>query len=250
MSFLGKFRPISYLGNPSAPAVRPSYGRDLRVPPVPLHAPSGAPARAGEETTGRFSNGLKEFLWQLEGIGRGSLLDLGAVSQATLTYFIEHNFKVYTDDLMAAWGAFLEQDSQRIALLPPDAERPDLSPAARAGRFLTSNLRYPADSFDAVLLWDLLDYMDRDAAKQFLPRIVPMVREGGAVLAIFHTRPPAEFNRYRVVDAHTLQLVPSPALVQPQHVYQNREIQELFEKFRTSKTFVGRDQLREGVFVK
>ena len=50
--------------------------------------------------------------------------------------------------------------------------------------------------------------------------------------------------------AHTLQLVPSPTLVQPQHVYQNREIQELFEKFRTSNTFVGRDQLREGVFVK
>jgi hypothetical protein len=47
-----------------------------------------------------------------------------------------------------------------------------------------------------------------------------------------------------------LQLVPSPTLVQPKHVYQNREIQELFEKFRTSKTFVGRDQLREGVFVK
>ena len=135
MSFLGKFRPISYSGNPSAPATRPSYGPNHRFPPVPLHAPAGGSARPGEETTGRFSNGLKEFLWHLEGIGRGSLLDLGAVSQATLTYFIEHNFKVYTEDLMAGWGAFLEQDSQRIALLPPDAERPDLSPAARAGLF-------------------------------------------------------------------------------------------------------------------
>jgi len=250
MSFLGKFRPISYSGNPSTPAVRPSYGPNHRFPPVPLHAPAGGSAQSGEETTGRFSNGLKEFLWQLEGIGRGNLLDLGAVSQATLTYFIEHNFKVYTEDLMAGWGAFLEQDSQRIALLPPDAERPDLSPAARADRFLASNLHYPADSFDAVLLWDLLDYMDREAAKQFLPRIVSLVREGGAVLAIFHTRPPEQFNRYRVVDAHSLQLVPAATLVRPQHIYQNREIQELFGKFRTSKTFVGRDQLREGVFVK
>jgi hypothetical protein len=250
MSFLGKFRPVSYLGNATTPAARPAYGRDLRVPPVPLHAPAGEPARAGVETSGRFSNGLKEFLWRLEGIGRGSLLDLGAVSQATLTYFIEHNFKVYTEDLMAAWGAFLEQDSKRIASLPPNADRPDTSPAARADRFLAANLRYPSDSFDAVLLWDLLDYMDREAAKQFLPRITSMVREGGAVLAIFHTRPPEQFHRYRVLDAHTLELVPAPTLVQPRHVYQNREIQELFEKFRTSKTFVGRDQLREGVFVK
>jgi hypothetical protein len=77
-----------------------------------------------------------------------------------------------------------------------------------------------------------------------------MIREGGAVLAIFHTRPPDQFHRYRVLDGHNLELVPAPNLVQPRHVYQNREIQELFEKFRTSKTFVGRDQLREGVFVK
>jgi hypothetical protein len=249
MSFIGKFRPINYSGTSTATAVRPTYGRDVRVPAAPLHAPNGKPA-ADEENCARFSNGLKEFLWQIEDIGRGSLLDLGAVSQATVTYFIERNFKVYTEDLMAAWGAFLELDSKRASSLAAGAEQPDTSPAARADRFLTSNLRYPADSFDAVLLWDALDYMDRETAQRFLPRIVSMVRDGGAVLAIFHTRPPEQFQRYRVLDAHKLQLVPAPTLVQPRHVYQNREIQELFEKFRTSKTFVSRDQLREGVFVK
>jgi hypothetical protein len=250
MSFISKLRTVNSPANTSTSAVRPAYGRDLRVPPVPLHAPGGSPARAGEESSGRFSNGLKEFLWQIEDIGRGSLLDLGAVSQATVTYFIERNFKVYTEDLLAAWGAFLEHDSGRAQSLPAGSEQPDTSPATRADRFLAFNLRYPADSFDAVLLWDVLDYMDREAARQFLPRITSLTRDGGAVLAIFHTRPPAQFQRYRVLDAHNLELVPVPTLVQPRHVYQNREIQELFEKFRTSKTFVGRDQLREGVFVK
>ena len=250
MSFMSKLRTVNSLGNPSTSAVRPAYGRDLRVPPVPLHAPGGRPGRAGEEPSGRFSNGLKEFLWQIEDIGRGSLLDLGAVAQATVTYFIERNFKVYTEDLLAAWGAFLEHDSERGVSPPSGAAQPDTSPALRADRFLASNLRYPADSFDAVLLWDVLDYMDREAAQRFLPRITSLVRDGGAVLAIFHTRPPEQFQRYRVLDAHNLELVSVPTLVQPRHVYQNREIQELFEKFRTSKTFVGRDQLREGVFVK
>lgn len=250
MSFITKLRAVNYLGSVTPPAVRPAYGRDVRVPPVPLHAPANRATRAGEEISGRFSNGLKEFLWQIEDIGRGSLLDLGAVSQATVTYFIERNFKVYTEDLLAAWGAFLEQASERAATVAAGAERPDPSPSARAERFLTSNLRYPVDSFDAVLLWDLLDYMDKEAAKQFLHRITSLVRDGGAVLAIFHTRPPEQFQRYRVLDAHNLELVSAPTLVPPRHVYQNREIQELFEKFRTSKTFVGRDQLREGVFVK
>jgi hypothetical protein len=92
--------------------------------------------------------------------------------------------------------------------------------------------------------------MDKEAVQRFLPRISSLIREGGAVLAIFHTRPPEQFQRYRVLDKHNLELVPARALVQSQHLYQNREIQELFERFRTSKTFVGRDQLREGVFVK
>jgi hypothetical protein len=256
MSFISKLRAVSSVAstgsatNTTASAVRPAYARNLRVPPVPLHAPTGTPSRPAEQSCGRFSNGLKEFLWQIEDIGRGSLLDLGAVSQATVTYFIERNFKVYTEDLLAAWGAFLEQDSARAQSLPAGAEQPDTSPAAQASRFLASNLRYPVDSFDAILLWDVLDYLDRDAAKEFLPRITSLMRDGGAVLAIFHTRPPEQFQRYRVLDAHNLELVPVPALVRPRHVYQNREIQELFEKFRTSKTFVSRDQLREGVFVK
>jgi len=256
MSFISKLRAVSSVAsagsatNTTASVARPAYARNLRVPPVPLHAPTGTPARPAEESCGRFSNGLKEFLWQIEDIGRGSLLDLGAVSQATVTYFIERNFKVYTEDLLAAWGAFLEQDSARAQSLPADAERPDTSPAAQASRFLASNLRYPVDSFDAILLWDVLDYMDREAAQQFLPRITSLMRDGGAVLAIFHTRPPEQFQRYRVLDAHNLELVSVPTLVRPRHVYQNREIQELFEKFRTSKTFVSRDQLREGVFVK
>jgi len=250
MRFISKLRAVNHPANTSTPPVRPGYGSRLTAAPVPLHAPATKAGRAGEETSGRFSNGLKEFLWQIGDIGRGSLLDLGAVSQATVTYFIEHNFKVYTEDLLAAWGAFLQQDSQRAASLAAGLEQPDTSPVARADRFLASNLRYPADSFDAVLLWDLLDYMDREAAQRFLLRITSLVREAGAVLAIFHTRPPEQFHRYRVLDAHNLELVTMPNLVPPRHIYQNSEIQRLFEKFRTSKTFVGRDQLREGVFVK
>jgi hypothetical protein len=33
-------------------------------------------------------------------------------------------------------------------------------------------------------------------------------------------------------------------------VFQNREILDIFSEFRTSKTFVGRDQVREALFLK
>ena len=207
--------------------------------------PSASP---GQRLT-RPSNGLKEFLWQLEGIGQGTLADFGAVSQATVMYFIEHRFKVYTEDLLAGWGAFLEREAAQASTVAPE-NRPDSSPRARAERFLASNLRYTPDSFDAVLLWDVLDYMDREVARLFLTRVLSLMREGGVLLGVFHTKAPEQFYRYRVLDAQNLELVPAAALVPHNHIYQNREIQDLFERFRSSKMFVSRDQVREGVFIK
>lgn len=245
MSMLNKFRPLP--ARDHAPRLVP--GQDPRPPFTPLHAPASSPA-SGSERTGRFSNGLKEFLWQLDDIGRGNLLDLGAVSQATVSYFIDRGFKVYTEDILGAWRNFVREEESQAGMFASGGEPLDFSPKARAERFLSANLRHEPNTFDAVLLWDLLDYVDRDTAPLYIARISAMVREAGAVLAVFHTRMPEQFHRYRVLDAHTLELAPTLQLVQPRHIYQNREIQDLFERFRTQKTYVSRDQLRENVFVK
>jgi hypothetical protein len=242
MSLLSKFRP----------APLPQTSRGARGPGAmtPLHAPVVGPASSKAPQTGRFSNGLKEFLWQLEDIGRGNLLDLGQVSQNTLNFFIERNFKVYTEDILVAWRDFARAEQERVRQLPAGAGAAENSPGARAARFLESNLNHPKDSFDAVLLWDVLDYLDRDTVTRLMERLSTLVREGGAILAIFHTRMPEQFYRYRVLDALNLDLVQGSTIVPPQHIYQNREIQDLFLRFRTSKTFVARDQLREIVFAK
>ena len=42
----------------------------------------------------------------------------------------------------------------------------------------------------------------------------------------------------------------APTLAVHARVFQNREILDSFGQFRTSKTFVGRDQIREGLFLK
>jgi hypothetical protein len=245
MSLLNKFRG-GQVREPSPEAIR-----GLRAGAVaPLHAPPSSPGPGPQSRPGRFSNGLKEFLWQLEDIGRGHLLDLGQVSQATLNFFIERGFKVYTEDVLSSWREFLRGEEELARLLPVGAQAPDASHDARADRFLASNLNHEPDSFDAVLLWDVLDYLDRETVARLMARLSTVVRDGGVILAIFHTRTPEQFHRYRVLDALNLDLVSAPAIIQPQHIYQNREIQDLFGRFRASKTFVGRDHLRETVFVK
>ncbi len=225
-------------------------GSPGRVGRGPAATPAERPGPAFAPRGGRLSTALKDFLWHLDGIQHGNLLDLGPVWQTTVSFFIERNFKVYTEDLLLAWQDFFRAERDRLRALPPDEEAPEISTAVRAEDFLRENLKYPDESFDAVLIWDLLDYLDSDLVPRLVARVTELLREGGVILAVFHSRKPETFYRYRVLDAQNIELIPTPALFAPQHIYQNREILNLFGRFRTSKTFVGRDQLREGLFIK
>jgi len=213
-----------------------------------VSAMPAAPAAAPHAS--RLSNGLKEFLWQLDGIGHGHLLDLGPARQTTITFFIERGFKVYTDDFLTTLKIYLDAEEKRKQESAPDANSFEMTPAARAQKFLATTLQYPPATFDAVLMWDILDYLDNDLMTQLAARITSLVRDGGVVFAIFHARKPETFHRYRVLDAENLELIPTPCPFVPQRVFQNREISNLFSRYRSSKTFVGRDQIREGLFVK
>jgi hypothetical protein len=219
-------------------------------PVMPANGARNAMGSGEFLVTSRISNGLKEFLWQLQGIGRGTLLDVGPVWQSTVRFFVERGYKLYTEDVLVSWREFLRAEEEAMRLRPAGSVAPAEAAGARAERFLQDNLNQPANSIDAILLWDLLDYLDGDSLPVFLARISNLLRDGGAILAMFNTRLPEKLHRYRVVDEQNLELLPAPFLVPPQHIYQNREIQLLFERFRASKSFVGRDQFREGVFVK
>ena len=229
---------------------------------LPLHSNSrsrtaGAPisavgpTRAPEphEST-RVSNGLKEFLWNLDGLGKGTLLDLGPAWQTTLNFFIERGFRVSSEDILRGWKAFLTEEETRLREDAGACETLDMTPSGRATRFLAGNLQYPRATFDAVLLWDLLDYLEPTLVKQMVASLAELLRPGGVILAMFHSKKPEGFQRYRVADSNTLQVISSAVICPAQKVYQNREIQHLFARFRTTKSFVGRDQLRETLFIK
>jgi hypothetical protein len=242
MSILNKFR-VTY---DRQGAARTTSGKSGAAVSSPAHAPGPAFAPRG----GRSSNGLKEFLWHLDDIEHGHLLDLGPVWQTTVSFFIERGLKVYTEDLLTAWKDFLRAEEERLRSLPPGEDPGDMTPSRRAERFLENSLRYPAETFDAVLAWDLLDYLEAELVNRVVGRLTDLVREGGIVLAVFHSRKPEAFQRYRVLDSQNLEVLPAPALFPVQRIYQNREIQNLFSRFHSSKTFVGRDQLREGLFIR
>jgi Methyltransferase domain len=251
MSFLHKLGiGIGFNGGASRELLRGgSQNLRTRVPGVPTPAVALARTAEASEST-RFSNGLKEFLWNLDGLGRGTLLDLGPAWQTTLNFFIERGFRVSSEDLLRGWKTFLTEEETRLRDNPKACESLDMTPLGRAGRFLTENMQYPKSSFDAVLLWDLLDYLEPPLVKQIVGQVTEVLRPGGVVFAMFHSKKPEGFQRYRVSDSNTLQVVSAAVICPAQKVYQNREIHDLFGRYRTVKSFVGRDQLRETLFIK
>ena len=248
MSFLHKLG-IGTSAATSREVSRPmtQVGRMRNLVAAPAIGSPRAPEGPG---AARLSNGLKELLWNLDGLGRGTLLDLGPAWQTTLSFFIERGFRVSSEDILREWKEFLGEEEARLQGGAVASETLDMTPAGRATRFLADNLQYPRASFDAVLIWDLIDYLEPALARQMIVNLTEWLRPGGVVFALFHSKKPEGFQRYRVVDSTTLQIISAPALCPAQKVYQNREIQDLFMRFRTHKSFVSRDQLRENLFIK
>ena len=211
---------------------------------------AGSPRAPEAPEATRVSNGLKEFLWNLDGLGHGTLLDLGPAWQTTLTFFIERGFRVSSEDLLRGWSDFCAEEEIRTKDAKTVEEFAERAPEARAKRFLKDNLNYPLSSFDALLMWDVLDYMEPILAKLVVTHLTELLRPGGVVFAMFHSKKPEGFQRYRVADTNTLQVLSTKPICTAQKAYQNREIQDLFGRYRTMKSFVARDQLRETLFLK
>jgi len=106
---------------------------------------------------------------ELDGLGRGTMLDLGPAWQTTLSFFIERGFRVTSDDLLRSWKEFMIEEEARLKNAVEGSDSVDVTPAGRATRFIEENLRYKEGAFDAVLLWDILDYLEPAVASRRWP---------------------------------------------------------------------------------
>lgn len=210
---------------------------------APLHATSAAGAAVAQLNVPgvlRHSNGLREFLNGWDKAQGRRVLDLGCTSSFNLCFFTDRDHSVYSDDLLH------ECDQPRYL------EASDGGPVFNANRWLAENLQFSSERFDAVLLWDLVDYIPEPLVKPLVERLTGILRPGGTVLAYFHTRDAgaeAPFFRYHIHDAETLELRPGAAH-RLLRVFNNRHVENLFHGYRSIKFFLARDNLREVLAVK
>jgi SAM-dependent methyltransferase len=204
---------------------------------------AGAPAAAGRATirSQRSSSGLKEFSKHIGPEEPRVILDLGPTSPTNLMRLTGMGHKVYNEDLLTA------SIDPRYLVKREDGKL-DLSPQ----NFFAESLVFDEASLDAVLAWDLPDYLPEALVKPMVDRLHRALKPGGVLLGFFHTREAgseAPYHRYHITGAETLdvQVVEKFKLAR---VFNNRHIENLFHDFKSVKFFLARDHFREVLVVR
>lgn len=189
----------------------------------------------------RRSSGLQEFTRLIKTDEVLTLLDLGPTSASNITYLTGLGHKLHSEDVLEAAA----DPSYRT-------NAPDGSVAVDVERFLKENLVFGEKKFDAVLCWDIPDYLPEPLVKPMIERLHSVLKPGGMVLGFFHTRdagPNAPYCRYHIAGADVLDMQPVDHF-RLQRVFNNRHIETLFQSFKSLKFFLARDYLREVLAVK
>ena len=205
------------------------------------------PARPGSKASSsarisRHSTGFHEFskaVMQPEG---QRVLDLGPTSPTNIEYLLSLGHKAYNEDVLA--GA--NDPALRVPGEAPGSTTWDID------AFLRGNLKHEPETFDAVLLWDVCDYLPEPLVKAVIQRIYRVTKPGGLLLAFFHTTdagPEAPYYRYHMIAKDTLELQVGPPF-RLQRVFANRHVENLFKEYRSIKFFLGKENIREVLIVR
>lgn len=170
-----------------------------------------------------------------------AILDLGSTSSANISFLTELGMRVSNEDVL------------RACKHPENMVRQeDGSEVFDAAKFLAENLAYPESQFDAVLCWDVMDYVPEQLVRPLVDRIYSVLKPHGMLLAFFHDKDlgsDSPFFRYHIVQPDTLEMEPKPDF-RLQRVFNNRHVENLFANFASRKFFLGRDNFREVIVVR
>jgi hypothetical protein len=200
-----------------------------------------APELPSKERIARRSSGLGEFNARIAGEEDLRILDLGPTSPTNIALLTGLGHKIHNEDLLLASTdrSFWKRDDTGVEVLDVTA-------------FYAENMNFKEMKFDAVLAWDVADYLPEPLVKPMVERLAACMNRGGALLGYFHTRdagPDSPYYRYHIVGKDALELQRGPSF-RLQRVFNNRHIENLFAGFDSLKFFLARDNVREVLAVR
>ncbi len=189
-----------------------------------------------EIVTTRQSRGLEQFFGYIREQTGLSILDLGGACQDNINFITDLGHRITPQSILRSvddtFGGVTEADQSN----PHQIES-----------FLKTNLDYPPDTFDGVLLWDTLQFMAPALLNAVLERVHEIVRPKSYLLVYFNAEERAKVTpvyTFRIQDKSTLMLV-QRGTRPPAQSFNNRGLEKRFSKFESVKFFLTRESLRE-----
>ncbi len=189
----------------------------------------------GELFQTRMSRGLEQFFGFFRDQAGLTVLDLGGAHQENINFVTNLGHRFYSED-------FIRIFEETFAGEPADQSNP-----GQIDFFLRQVLDYPDEHFDAVLAWDVLEYMSAPLLSATVDRLLRVMKPRGYLLAFFNSADRSESvpcYTFRIQDLRTLQVGESGRRPAPQ-LFNNRGLEKLFQKFESVKFFLTRESLRE-----
>ena len=171
----------------------------------------------------------------IESLGRWKdvqILDVGPICRENITFFARQGSRHWVCDMFI----------RLHRTLGPKPESPDIF----------RDLDYPSSSFDGIQLWDLIDHLNDDQARQLIKRCLEMLKANGLLMLIaLEKKPdPPAINTFVVSGKYRMDFRLQPHLTLPWYCRHNRALVSLLADFNSVKLFRYRNGLREFLFKK
>lgn len=173
------------------------------------------------------SNVLRVFTERLKRSQNAQLLDLGPVCGENINFFAKRVKRLFVCDM------FLRLDLAYRRGLPTT--------------HVWQHLDYPPLSFDGIMLWGLIDYLDDSEVRKLLHLCNTMLKPSGTLLAVVKDEftISSTINSYVIADNLEVYLRPQPHLSLSLRTRHNRALLTIVAPFTPIKSFVSRGGITE-----
>lgn len=173
------------------------------------------------------SNVLKLFTEHLKRRQDAQALDVGPVCGENINFFARRVKRFFVCDM------FLRLDLARRKARPPS--------------HAWQQLDYPSQSFDGIMLWGLIDYLDDREVRKLVDLCQDLLRPLGTLLAVVQDEYAfsSVINSYVIAEDFGVYPRPQPHLALPLQRRHNRALLDMVAPFTPLKSFIYRDGIRE-----
>jgi hypothetical protein len=207
-----------------------------------FHRPRNAEAAAAAT---RSSRGLEEFFQYIRDQSGLTILDLGGATQQNISFITNLGHRLYSQDFLRTLEEVFNGEE---GLASPSTGGSDMqSNPGLIDFFLRQTFDFPEAHFDAVLLWDSLEYLSPPLLSAVVERLHAIVKPKSYMLSFFHADDKLEAvpcYTFRIQTTNSLH-VTQRGTRRPTQLFNNRSLEKLFGSYESVKFFLTRERLRE-----